>query len=254
MRRFLATAVWWALAPASPSVALGEAWWIAYEADDLPENRGWTRYWGNWQGEYQGPGAYRTINPHGDPLDSIDPRRRAIIEDGVITYDSLYDAGVFDLNRINRKVDPRGPSEQFVAEWRVRVRKVRGVEYYDANIVVFSDTAKAFSFRLSENSVTSGFDPTLNVSVVPYIFHSYRMESSDMSTYRLYVDGKLVHEGPAWQGVVKSEIGWGDAVQGAASLHDWDYVRAGVILKPIPEPGGLILTICALCSGRLLRR
>jgi hypothetical protein len=252
MRGFMPTVALWVVAGALlAGVAVGEPWWIAYEGDDLPECRGWTRYWGNWQGEYQGPGAYRTINTGGDPLDSMDPRRHALIEDGVITYDSLYDAGVFDLNRLYRKVDPTGPSEQFVAEWRVRVRRVvRGHD--DPNIVVFSDTAKAFSFRLSEDSVTSGFDPTLKVSIVPYIFHSYRMESSDMLTYRLYVDGKLVHEGPSWQGVTKSRVGWGDGTQGAASLHDWDYVR--VIPKPIPEPAGLMLMICALCSGRPLRR
>jgi len=42
-------------------VCTATPYWIAYEGDKLPEEDGWTRYWGNHDGEYQGPGAQPTI-------------------------------------------------------------------------------------------------------------------------------------------------------------------------------------------------
>ncbi len=67
-----------------------EPYWITYEGNDLPENEGWNRYWGNADGEYQGGGAIRTI------------------EDGVLTMDSLYDPWVWDWAYIERpgQMDP----------------------------------------------------------------------------------------------------------------------------------------------------
>lgn len=210
------------------SPALSNEYWIAYEGNDLPENVGWTRYWGNWQGEYQGPGAYRTI------------------QDGIITYDSLYDDGVYDFNYIQRPqaTDPR-PGELFVMEWRLRVDEVRG--RWDPGVTIFSDTGRAIDFTYGANYVESVFDPTLYVPIAPGVLHSYRMESPDMLTYTFYIDGQLAHSGPFWQAASKSYMAWGDGVEGAASVHDWDYVRFGVI----PEPDGLFSALigAACCVG-----
>jgi len=37
---------------AMASSALGEPYWITYEGNDLPENEGWNRSWGNDDGQY----------------------------------------------------------------------------------------------------------------------------------------------------------------------------------------------------------
>jgi hypothetical protein len=44
------------------SLAAAEPYWVSWEGDDWPENQGWTRVWGNWDGLYEGPGAYRTLD------------------------------------------------------------------------------------------------------------------------------------------------------------------------------------------------
>jgi len=82
---------------------------IAWEGDDWPENQGWTRSWGNWQGQYQGFGAYRTL------------------ENGILTYDSLYDPGVCDFYYMeNFGPTAPGANEKFVFEWRLKVDVVSG--------------------------------------------------------------------------------------------------------------------------------
>ena len=87
------------LALALTASAAAEPYWITYEGNDYPENVGWERVWGNWDGPYQGDGAVRTL------------------EDGVLTLDTLYDDGVVDFYKIERPgaIDP-GPGELFVME------------------------------------------------------------------------------------------------------------------------------------------
>jgi len=188
-------------------------WWVAYEADDgrLPEEVGpWKRNWGNWQGQYQGPGAYRTI------------------KDGILTYDSLYDKGVFDFSYIKRPgaMDP-GPDEFFLAEWRVNVLRV--ADQADPAITVASDEAWVVAFWFAEDRIFSIFEGFQEIPVAPHLMHSYRFVSDDMRRYELYVDGLLARVGAFSRRVGPSEVNWGDSTQGAASLHEWDYFRVGVI-------------------------
>jgi hypothetical protein len=90
-----------------------DTYWIAWEGEGataaLPEECGWSRNWGNWSGQFEGPGAYRTL------------------ENGVLTYDSLYDPGVFDFSYMNPgwQVDPE-LGEMLVMEWRLKVDAVTG--------------------------------------------------------------------------------------------------------------------------------
>jgi len=72
------------LSCAGYSAALAEPYWVAYEGNDFPENEGWGRRWGNWDGEFEGDGAVRTV------------------ADGVLTIDSMYDEGVYDYAYVER--------------------------------------------------------------------------------------------------------------------------------------------------------
>jgi len=211
------------------ATARASPYWIDWEGDDWPENQGWTRVWGNWDGQYHGPGANRTL------------------EDGILTYDSLYDPGVYDFSRMYRpgQMDPSGPEEMFVAEWRLKVSQVVGRA--DPTVGIFSDGAWALGLEFGYDRLYSVFEDYLVIPFEAGVFHSYRVVSPNMQTYELYIDYQLVRQGAFVNLVVPSEIGWGDGVQGAASLHSWDYFRFGVT----PEPSSaLVLVFSGACYGR----
>ena len=210
----------------------GSPWWVAYEADDgrLPEEVGpWKRNWGNWQGQYQGPGAYRTI------------------KDGILTYDSLYDKGVFDFSYIKRPgaMDP-GPREFFLAEWRVNVLRV--TDQGDPSTTIASDDAWVVGFWFGEDRVFSIFEGYLQIPITAHVMHSYRLVSSDMRQYQLYIDGLLARAGGFSKRVGPSQVGWGDGTQGSGSLHEWDYYRVGVV--PEARTAASFLLTVALMGGR----
>jgi hypothetical protein len=207
-------------APATP-------YWIAWEGDDLPENQGWTRYWGNHDGEYQGAGAVRTI------------------QDGVLTYDSLYDPWVYDMNIVERPgaIDP-GPGETFVLEWRLKVDQVNG--WADPAVGLYGDGAWSIAFDFQYDRIISFFENLVEIPFAPGAFHTYRLCSDDMRAYEFYIDGALVRVGAFTRVFTTSEVNWGDEGYPAASLHSWDYFRFGVT----PEPSGLVaLAILVGCVG-----
>jgi hypothetical protein len=201
------------------AVGSSEPYWIAWEGEGdtagLPEEFGWSRNWGNWNGQYQGPGASPTL------------------VDGILTFNSLYDRGVFDFYEMDRpgQIDP-GPGEVFVMEWRLAVAQVMGSD--DPAVAVGSDAERIVGFGYSANALISYFEPGV-VIPIPSGFHDYYMLSWDMLNYELYIDGELAHVGTFWQGVSESYVAWGDGTQGAASLHHWDYFRFGVL--PTPQVG-----------------
>jgi hypothetical protein len=196
-----------------------DEYWIAYEGNDLPENEGWERHWGNDEGSHEGDGAIRTV------------------EDGILTMDSLYDLRVYDYacRCLYGEVDP-DPGELFVAEWRVKVDEVLG-DHYDAAVGMCSDDAWQLSFGLFPDHVESIWEDDVTLSVAPGVFHEYCVRTWDMQTYELYIDGDLAHQGTFWQGYLESKFGWADFVSGAANLSHWDYVRFGVV----PEPCSLLM-------------
>jgi hypothetical protein len=199
--------------------ALGSPYWIAWDGEGetagMPEEFGWTRNWGNWDGQFQGPGAYRTL------------------ENGILTYDSLYDPGVFDYNYMERpgQLDPEEPNECFVLEWRLKVSQVVG--YYDPGIGVHSDEAWAVGFSYAYDHIWSNFE-NANIPFEPGLFHDYRLVSGGMRDYQLFIDGTLAREGQFLHKFSESYVGWGDDWQGFASLHQWDYVRFGCVSAPVP--------------------
>lgn len=136
-------------------VCPAEAYYIGWEGDCLPEDAGWERSWGDWSGPYHG-GAIRTI------------------QDGVMTMDSLYDPGVFDIAVMHRPFNP-APGELFVMEWRLAVDEVVGSG--DPGVALFSDDRWVVGFKWDQDSVFNLFDPGLHVVLTPGEFHDYRMTS-----------------------------------------------------------------------------
>jgi hypothetical protein len=200
--------------------AVGEAepYWIEWDGSDWPENTnpGWVRSWGNWQGPHQG-GAYRTL------------------ENGVLTYDSLYDPGVYDWYYMQRPglLDP-GPGQVLLVEWKLWTEQVVGW-YGDRGLAVHSDQGRYVLLVFNEGSVFSVCEQKVIAYLQPGQFHEFALWSTDMSIYHLGIDGEEVATGVFHQGVSTSLLSWGDLVQGAASLHHWTFVRYGVV--PAPQAG-----------------
>jgi hypothetical protein len=198
------------------AVASAETYWIDWEGEGatngLPDQFGWERNWGNWHGQYQGDGANPTL------------------ENGILTFDSLYDAGVFDFYEMDRpgQIDPP-PGAALVVEWRLNVVQVAGSD--DPGIAVASNTGRIVGLTYSATTLISEFEDGVVIPISPG-FHDYRLTSGNMVSYKLYVDNLLKHEGAFWQGALDSFVAWGDCVQGAASLHQWDYFRFGALQLP----------------------
>ena len=208
--------------------ASAEQYWIAYEGNDFPEEVGWERNWGDWEGQYHG-GAYRSL------------------EGGVLTIDSLHDDGVFDFAFIEMpgQIDPEA-GELFVMEWGLKIDEVVG--YWDPVVALRSDGKWAVGLEFDESTVTSAFEDGVWAAFSPGVFHDYRLTSSDMLTYQLHVDGQLTLEGSFWLSASESYVAWGDGVQGAASLTHWDYFRFGVV--PQPQALSIVLVWAAVFGGR----
>lgn len=207
-----------------------EPYWITYEGNDLPENEGWNRYWGNADGEYQGPGAYRTV------------------EDGILTMDSLYDLEVYDFVEMTLpgQIDP-DPGETFIAEWRLKVEQVDGL--IDPAVWIFSDTAMVLGFDYGVSFMRSVFENYRVIPITPGMFHEYRLISADMHIYELYIDGAIAIEGQFSQNLGQSTVGWGDNAHPAACRTQWDYFRFGVV----PEPDAIFLFL-SLSAATLSRK
>jgi hypothetical protein len=201
----------------SAGAAFSTPYWIDWEGDDWPEAVGYERNWGDLQGQYHGSGAVRTL------------------QDGVLTYDSLYDPGVCDFYFMDRpgQMDPR-PGEQFVMEWRLKIDVVNGAD--DPGVGLFSDNAWGVGFAYGVDHISSVFENYLNIPFVPYVWHDYRVVSTDMRAYDLFIDDVLVRHGAFGQTIGPSEVTFGDGSQSASSLHHWDYFRFGVV----PEPCALL--------------
>lgn len=209
--------------------ATAEPYWITYEGNDLPENEGWERMWGD-EHPYEGDGAIRTV------------------ADGILTYDSRFDTGVYDYAFVERpgQTDP-GPAELFIMEWRALIEEEVGEPSWDTAALIASDDGWQVAIGLRPHEVISALEH-VSVPIEPGVFHDYRLTSSDMRTYELYIDGDLGRAGAFWQGITESRLSWGSVTDGVSSLSHWDYLRVGVV----PEPAScfLFLLACAIRSRR----
>lgn len=209
--------------PLAAIAVRADEYWIAYEADDFPENQGWTR-------RIFGGGANR------------------FLDQGNLVIDSLASPQIADFYEMERpgSIDP-DPGELFVLQWRLRVDRVTRLE--DPGVALFSDESWAVGLSFGEDHVVSGFELGVSIPIAPGVFHDYELRSADMRTYGFDIDGQLARAGSFVHVVTSSLVGWGDGTQGSASLSTWDYFRFGVV----PEPGSALLLALGLTSRRVSR-
>lgn len=206
--------------------AYADPYWIAYEGDDYPENRGWERTYGDGS----------TEPPHGEP--------NRWIEDGVLMADTTLNNQLWEYYSIHGQVNP-GPGELFVAEWRVMLDLTAGP--FDGTVVIARDSIPGRVGLTLLNGYLRITNEDVFIPITPGEFHEYRFQSWDMEEYELYVDGQLAHVGEFWTvTLLESFVAWGPGVQGASSMSSWDYFRFGVN----PEPSALLLMLTAFaCHG-----
>jgi len=201
------------------SVAGAEPFWIAWEADDYPENEGWERY-------TRAGGAERSL------------------EDGTLILDGMASTEIVDIYYIQSSVVP-APGEQFRIDWRLRVDEVQG--FADPLVAVRAADLGAVFLHYSEEYIYSELEGVW-IQFAPTVYHDFSFTSADMVSYELRIDGLLAYSGHFLGPWVSSGVTWGDATEGASSLSVWDYVRFGIV----PEPSaGLLLGSAGLAALRL---
>ena len=205
----------------APEVA-ASPYWVAWEGNDFPENEGWERI-----------------------VNGVGPAERTL-SNGIMTMDGLADQQIDDYYRMERPIDP-GQGEEFVMQWRLRVRKVVNspLALFDPGLEVFSDDDWSLAFVLGTDFIRS-FHESIEIPFQAGLFHTFEVRTSDMRAYELLIDDSVVHVGSFWEPTFRSSrIEWGDYTRGSASLVDWDYFRFGVV----PEPETGIATLALLCIG-----
>lgn len=217
--RFFSAAL---LAAALAVPALAAPYWVAWDGDGFPENQGWERVYGNEDGPHEG-GAARTIH------------------EGVMTIDSLRSNQIYDFYELDRPID-LDPGELFVAEWRVRIAANEGNPgAADSGVVIAPDGGGTLGLSYVVDRIVSDREGWTE-PIAPFEFHAYRIESTDMVTYSLWIDGIFTRNG-TWDlfSLNTSFVAFGDGVQGARSFADWDHVRFGVV----PEPASFVMFVLA---------
>ena len=206
------------------------AYFVSYDGSDFPENVGWRRHFGNENGPLQG-GAERTI------------------EDGVLVLDGRRNDQIFDFYEIDRLIDP-GPGETFVAEWRCRVDETDTWPYPDPGVVIARDNPPGhIAFEIASNEVYIWAREEPGAPIEPGVYHVYRVESQNMVSFTLAIDGVPVYAGNFDSvSLLHSYVAFGDDVQGLRSLSRWDWFRFGTV----PEPGSLC--ILTFVGGPVIRR
>jgi hypothetical protein len=201
-----------------------EPFLIEYSAASglYPEESGWTRH-------THGGGAARSLS------------------DGVLTLDSTASSMICDYYRIDRPITP-DPGETFVAEWRVCVAHQSG--YWKALAGAVADDGAAVLFDYKEDYVRSFYDGW-SVPIAPGVFHTYRLESTSMYDFSLYIDDSYARSGVFDRPGPPVPFAWfGDGSYGGdtLTLTEWDYFRFGVV----PEPSGmaLVLGVCTYVACR----
>ncbi|MBK8914833.1 MAG: hypothetical protein IPM64_09595 [Phycisphaerales bacterium] len=186
---------------------------IFYSGDDFPENEGWSRAVFDEPG---GPGAIRSL------------------DNGVFTIDSMRSASIEDSYSIRRALNP-AIGETFAAEWRMRVRSHSG---FRSDIFgIARDQQGLLVFGVDGGAIYSSLEG-ISAPFVPGLFHTFRLVSSDMVSYTLFIDNALALSGH-WEprALGSSLLAWGDLSSGAGtvSVLDWDFVSVQVV----PEPVGM---------------
>jgi hypothetical protein len=216
------------------AVASATPYYVGFEGDRMPEEvPGYVRHFG-------GGGATRSIetDPNGNSSYVCDSRSSGWI------WDTGYYAG---------QINPTQPGEVFWAEWRMDVLDDLG--YRDTGVIFARDNYGTLFFEYSNDHIVSVREGFWSYPIAPGVSHTYRIESSDMIEYRLWIDGNVVRNG-SWDlnSLNHSFVTFGDQASGnvpSGALASWDYFRFGVSV-PEPESLSLLLLMC-VCVATLRR-
>jgi|GEM_PF-1029767 len=203
-----------------------ELFWISYDASCglYPEEVGWGRI-------AHGGGAVRSL------------------ADGILTLDSTADSMICDGYGIYRPTTP-GPGETFVCEWRMCLAQHSG--FGESLVSMRADDGGGVNFRYWMGHLQS--EQGWTVPIAPDIFHTYRLESTDMYTYLLWLDGVYMgsdafdRPGPPVPYAAFGDCTYGTTPQ--SSLTQWEYFRFGVVPEPNSLALVLALTTCACVARR----
>jgi hypothetical protein len=208
---------------AAPAVASAETYWVEWTGDAYPETEGWIRY-------------------------SSDPPAERWLEDGRLFIDSRAD---WFINEGYAWLCPGmmtpAAGETFVMHWRVKVDEIIG--YSDPGVTVWSDDQHALVLSMGMDFIESDEELT-TAPFTPHQWHEFTLESEDMLSYQLYIDGVLSLEGAFYESAFSAPgPGWGD-ISSHRSLAEWDYVAFGIV----PEPSSGLFVLAVICAAVLLRR
>ncbi len=201
--------------------ATADPFWISYEADDYPEDVGWTRIWGDdWGGE------------QGNVLRSL--------RESVLTLNTTEGELLHDVNRYDQIMNLQ-PGEAFSAAWRVKVEPESDP---DNNVGMFVAGDYGFGYtQILHGPDSIRLEPGgLVVPVEPGLYHEYTFTTFDFETYILTVDHLYDYTGSFNDMTTHwSYLAFGDVAWGTGSISHWDYVRFGIV----PEPATLLLLLLA---------
>jgi hypothetical protein len=217
----------------SAGAALGDTWQLTFDGSAMPEQEpGWHRV-------YREGGDVRTIT-----TDPDDPNNHFLVIDGRGNYMATDHASHFG------PVDPDGPGEIFVAQWRVLLSVVTTIGP-DAGTDFVSNDGHDLALAIGYDYVESVYDQW-TYPIAGGVFHTYRVESTDMTYYDLFIDGEFARHAAFFPGLGTPMIDFGDIGYGAArSVAEWDYLRAGVYLTPEPACLILVASVCVcMCRRR----
>lgn len=210
------------LAGGLPPTAWGAPYWVAYEGDVFPEEVGWERVVIDFTGA-EPPGAQRALL--GDEL----------------RIDGTRSPDIADFYELERSINPE-EGELFIAEWAVDVVGLTNpLGLSDVNVLIAPDQMGALAFAMFPDRIESRREGWA-IDLASSGYHEYRIESLDMVSYDLWIDGVFMRSGE-WdlESLNQSFVYFGDVARGAevTSIADWDYVRFGVV----PEPAALPLVL-----------
>jgi hypothetical protein len=207
--------------------AQASPWWATFDGSlgTYPEDQGWLHY-------------------------ATDPPAQRWLEDGSLFIDSRAAWGISDIYSQYRPGEMTlGPGETLVVLWRVDVVDAPGSSI-GADIEVDSDDQWAVHLCLGIDGVSSLYEPGNWAPFAPGVFHDFLLESSDLRTYVLSVDGVPKLWGSFFESLFYAPgVGWGDMTTDR-NLSAWQSVEAGVI----PEPSAALCALIALCGCSRVRR
>jgi hypothetical protein len=208
----------------------GSTWQVSYEGNELPEQQP------PWYRMYSPPGDTRTIQ-----ADPNNPGNHWLV------IDSRADHLVYDWAEYVRPMDPQGPQERFWSEWRISVLEQTGLDG-DQGIELKDEHGRDAQYSFGYSQIRCDDDGWTH-PIAPAVFHTYRIESANMITYRLWIDGVAVRDAPFFEGLGGPFAIFGDFGSGGnmRSLCEWDYVRFGVMQVPEPSSAFLFL-LMGMCA------